>query len=71
MDLGASNHMKNHEEWFMTLKKPEQPGFVETVDDTVHTIEHIGYLPLSHVVQRGCMKNSLNMPTITKTLVSV
>ena len=34
IDSGASNHMMSHEEWFSYLKKPEQPGFVETGDDT-------------------------------------
>ena len=42
VNSGASNHMKNHEEWFMTQKKPEQSRFMETYDDTVHTIDHIG-----------------------------
>ena len=49
--FGASNHMKNHEEWFSHLEKPEQPGVLETRDDTSHPIEHIDDDPLSHVGQ--------------------
>ena len=50
---GASNHMTSHEEWFSFLEKPDQPGVVETGDDTPQPIVHIGEVPLSHVGQRG------------------
>ena len=53
------------------MEKPEQPGVIETGDDTPHPIEHIGDVPLSHVGQKGIMKNVLHVPTITKNLVSV
>ena len=53
MDSRASNHMTNHKEWFLTLEKREQPGVVETRDDTPHPIEHIGDVPLSHVGKKG------------------
>ena len=49
VDSGASNHITNHEEWFESLKKLEKSRFMETRADTVHTIEHIGDVPLSHV----------------------
>ena len=49
VDSGASNHMTSHEEWFSYLEKPEKQGVVETGDDTPHTIEHVGEVPLSHV----------------------
>ena len=52
---GASNHMTSHEEWFSNLEKPEQPGVVETGDDTLHPIEHVGEIPLNHVGQKGVM----------------
>ena len=71
VDLGASKHMTNHEEWFTSLRKLEQLGYIETDDDTIHTIEHIGDVPLSHVGQRGCIKNTFHVSTITKNLVSV
>ena len=44
---------------------------VETGDDTPHPIEHIGDVPLSHVGQKGIMRNVLHVPTITKNLVSI
>ena len=34
VDLGASNHMTSHGEWFKKLQ--ENLGFVETGDDTAH-----------------------------------
>ena len=71
IDSGAFNHMTNHEEWFTSLRELEQLGCVETDDDTIHTIEHIRDIPLSSVGQRGCMKNILHVPTITKNLVLV
>ena len=66
VDSGMSNHMTNHEEWFSYLEKPEQPGVVETGDDTQHSIEHVGEVPLSHVGQKGKLMNVLHVPTITK-----
>ena len=71
VDSGASNHMTSHEEWFSFLEKPEQPGIVETGDDTPHPIVHVGEVPLSHVGQKGKLMNVLHVPTITKNLVSV
>ena len=47
----------NNEEWFSSLEKPEQSEVVETGDDIVHPIEHIGDVPLSHVDQKGNPKN--------------
>ena len=52
VDYGASNHMTSHEDWFSYLEKLEQPGVVETGDDTLHTIEHVDEVPLSHVEQK-------------------
>ena len=45
VDSSASNRMKNHEEWFSHLEKPEQLGVVETGDNTSHPIGHIGNVP--------------------------
>ena len=72
VDSGASNHMTYHGEWFRAVKNLEKPGYVETGDDTAHPIAHIGIVPL--VVQDGKMKDLshvLNVPNITKNLVSV
>ena len=45
VDSGASNHMTSHKEWFLELREPERPGYVETRDDTTHPIRHIGNVP--------------------------
>ena len=71
VDSGASSHMTSHEEWFSYLEKSEQQGVVETCDDTTHTIEHIGEVPIKHVRQKGKLMNFLHVPTITMNLVSV
>ena len=63
--------MTSHEEWFSYLEKPEQPGMVETGDDTPHPIEHVGEVPLSLVKQKGKLMNLLHVPIITKNLVPV
>ena len=63
--------MTSHEEWFSYLEKQEQPGVVETGDDTLHPIEHVGEVPLIHVGQKGKLMNVLHVPTITKNMVSV
>ena len=49
VDSGVSNHMTSREEWFLYLEKLEKQGLVEIGDDTPHTIEHVGEVPLSHV----------------------
>ena len=72
MDSGASNHMTHHKNWFNELQIPEQPGYVETSDNTAHQIEHVGNVPLAtHDGQPKHMANVLHVPTITKNLVSV
>ena len=71
IDSRASNHMTNHVEWFSSLEKPEQLGVVETRDNTMHPIKHVGDVPLSHVEQKGLMRNVLHVPTIAKNLVSI
>ena len=63
--------MTSHEGWFSFLEKPEQPGVVETGDNTPHLIEHVREVPLSHVGQKGIFMNMLHVPTITKNLVSI
>ena len=72
VDSGASNHMTSHGEWFKDLQTLENPGFVETGDDTAHPIAHTGNVPLS--LQNGNVKylaDVLHVPNITKNLVSV
>ena len=71
VDSGTSNHMLNHNEWFSTLEKSEQTRVFETGDDTPHPIEHIKDVPLSHVGQKGIMRNVLHIPKITKNIVSI
>ena len=52
------------------LGKPEQSGVVETGDNIVHPIKHVGDVPLNPVGQKGLMLNVLYVPTIAKSLVS-
>ena len=37
--------MMSHQEWFRDLRTPDQPGYIETGDDTLHPIRHIGDVP--------------------------
>jgi hypothetical protein len=72
VDLGASNHMPYHGEWFKDVKNLETPSYVETGDDTTHPITHIENVPL--VMQDGKIKylfDVLHVPNITKNLVFV
>jgi hypothetical protein len=46
VDLGASNHMTRHLDWFENLKKLEIPGYVQIGDNMTHTIKHVGDIPL-------------------------
>ena len=72
VDSGTSNHMTSCGNWFKELDTMRTPGYVETGDDIVHPIEHMGRVPL--VMQDGKVKHLedvLHVPTITKNLVSV
>ena len=59
VDSGALNYMTSHEEWFSYL--------VETGDDTLHVIKHVGKVPLNHVRQKGRLMNVLHIPKIQRT----
>ena len=48
VDLGASNHMMHHKNWFNKLHTPKKPRFVEIGDDMLHPIEHVGEETLVH-----------------------
>ncbi|MCO5611555.1 hypothetical protein L7F22_065808 [Adiantum nelumboides] len=64
--------MTNHGEWFKELQALQNPGYVETGDDTAHPIAHTGNVPLS--LQDGNVKylvDVLHVPNITKNLVSI
>ena len=70
VDLGASNHMTSHAEWFKALHNLKRPSYVETWDDTTHPIVHIGKVPL--FMQDGQTKylgDVLDIPNINKNLV--
>jgi len=72
VDLGASNHMSCHREWFKDTKELGRPSYVETGDDTTHPITQIRNVPLT--MKDGKLKylaNVLHVPNITKNLISV
>ena len=72
VNSSASNHMTYHQNWFNKMKEPNKPGYVETGDDTMHPIEHVGNVPLSmHDGKEKYMADVLHVPTITKNLVSI
>ena len=39
--------MTHYKNWFHELHVLEQPGYVETGDDTVHQIQHVENVPLA------------------------
>ena len=55
----------------LNFRKAGTTGVVETGEDTPHPIEDIEDIHLSHVGQKGIMRNILHVPTITKNLVSI
>jgi hypothetical protein len=64
--------MTYHGEWFRDVNFLEKPVYVETRDDTVHPITHIGNVPLT--MQDGKIKylsNVFHVPNITKNLFSL
>mgnify|MGYP006970521086 CR=1 FL=1 len=63
VESGALNHMTNHDKWFFYLEKPKQSRVIKIDDDTPNPIEHIGDVPLSHVSERGIMRNDFHSPT--------
>ena len=72
VDSRVSDHMMHHKNWFNELHAPEKPGYVETGDDTLHPIEHVGKVSLSmHDGKTKHMADVLHVPTIRKNLVFV
>ena len=72
VDLGASNHMTGHGEWFKEMQTLERPCFVENGNYTAHPIVHTGDAPLT--MQDGkvnYLADVLCVSRITKNLVSV
>ena len=62
----------SHGEWFRDMKKLNVLGYVETGDDTNHSISHARKVPLN--MQDGKVKqlaDVLHVPNITKNLVSI
>ena len=57
---GASNHMTSPEDWFQELWKPERPIYVETGDDTIHPIQHVGNVPFGEEGNKTYIKNVLH-----------
>ena len=66
VDSGASNHMTSHLEWFRELREPDQPGYVETGDNTTHPIRHIGNVPFGKEGNQTCIKNVLHVQSLLR-----
>ena len=71
VDSRASNHMASHEDWFRELRKPDQPKYIKTRDDMTHPIQHVENVPFGYDGKQTYLKNVLQVPTITKNLVSL
>ena len=64
--------MTIHGEWFKDMQTLQNPGYVETRDDTAHPIAHIRNVPLT--LQDGNVKqlaDVLHVSNITQNLVFV
>ena len=55
----ASNHMTRHGNWFESVREPEILGYVQTGDNTTHTIKHVGDIPSWE--EKGKTKYMLNV----------
>ena len=55
----------------LELGKTRTARVVETGDNIIHPIKHVGDVSLSHVGQKGVMRNILHVSTTAKSLVSV
>ena len=51
------------------FQKLEHSRVVKNGNNTMDPIEHVGDVLLSHVGQKGLMRNILHVPTIAKNLV--
>ena len=72
VDLGASNHMTSHGEWLKDMQTLQNPGYVETGDDTTHPIAHTGNVPLTlHDGNVKYLVDVLHVPKITENMVFV
>ena len=64
--------MTRHHTWFIEMKEPSKPSYVEIGDDTIHPIKHVGNVPLAMDDGRNkYLANVLHVKTITKNLVLV
>ena len=64
--------MSGHANWFESLKELEVPGYIQISDNTTHTIEHVGDIPLWE--ERGKTKyilNVMHVPNLAKNLICV
>ena len=61
----------SHENWFRELQKPERSSYLETRDDTIHPIQHVGNVSFRGEGNQTYINNVLHVLPITKNLVSV
>ena len=62
--------MISHEDWFRELRKPKRPSYVESGDDIIPPIKHVGNVPFGKDGEQIYIKDVLHVAVITKNLVS-
>ena len=63
--------MTCHEYSFQEPRKPEWPDYVETRDERIHHIQHVGNVPFGKEGNQTYIEKVLHVPAITKNMVSV
>ena len=71
VDPRASNHVTSHKVWFWELWKPDRVDYVETRDDTIHPLQHIGNIRFDNDGKQTYIKNVLHVTPVKKNPVSV
>ena len=72
IDSGCTNHITCNGEWFNERNPMKQEEFVATGDNTLHSITHVGNVPLRlESRELNTLGNVLHVRTISKSVVSI